>query len=62
MHCLPAPEGIDDRDDGVAAVALNRGVEACIRICPEQYQWAYRRFRRRPDNGPSPYTGFCGKG
>jgi KDO2-lipid IV(A) lauroyltransferase len=57
MHCLPAPEGIDSRDDGVAAAALNRGVEACIQICPDQYQWAYRRFRRRPDGGPSPYTG-----
>lgn len=57
MHCLPAPAGIADRDDGIAAAALNRGVEDCIRICPEQYQWAYRRFRRRPDNGPSPYTG-----
>ncbi len=57
MHCLPAPKGIADPDDGVAAAALNQGVENCIRICPNQYQWAYRRFRRRPDNGPSPYTG-----
>jgi KDO2-lipid IV(A) lauroyltransferase len=57
MHCLSAPEGIADPDDQVAAAALNRGVEACIHICPEQYQWPYRRFRRRPDDGPSPYTG-----
>ncbi len=57
MRCLLAPEGIADRAGEVAAAALNQGVEECIRICPDQYQWAYRRFRRRPDNGPSPYTG-----
>ena len=57
IHCLPAPEGVDDADDEVAAAALNRGVEACIRIAPEQYHWAYRRFRRQPNDGPSPYTG-----
>ncbi len=55
IHWLPAPEGIADTDPAVAAAALNRGVEACIRLCPEQYQWSYRRFKRRPDNGPSPY-------
>jgi KDO2-lipid IV(A) lauroyltransferase len=57
VHCLPAPAGIDDPDDEVAASALNRGVEECIRICPEQYHWTYRRFRRRPDNTTGPYTG-----
>jgi KDO2-lipid IV(A) lauroyltransferase len=57
IHCLPAPEGIDSRDDATAAAALNRGVEQCIEIAPEQYQWTYRRFRRRPDGAPSPYRG-----
>lgn len=23
-------------------------VEACLRHCPEQYQWEYKRFRTRP--------------
>lgn len=50
FHFLPAPEGIADADPAVAAAAMNRGVEACVRRCPEQYQWGYRRFRtRRPD-------------
>jgi len=57
LHCLPAPPGIDAANDQVAAAALNQGVEQCIRLCPEQYQWTYRRFRRRPDNAPSPYNG-----
>jgi KDO2-lipid IV(A) lauroyltransferase len=57
IRCLAAPPGVDDADDAKAAAALNRGVEACIRLRPEQYQWTYRRFRRRPDGGPSPYSG-----
>ncbi len=57
MHCLPAPEGIDSKDDTVAAATLNRGVEQCISICPEQYQWTYRRFRRRPGGEDNPYRG-----
>lgn len=48
FHFLPAPEGIDDPDPQVAATAMNRGVEACVRALPEQYQWSYRRFRSRP--------------
>lgn len=57
IHCLPAPDGIDSEDDGVAAAALNRGVEQCIAVCPEQYLWAYRRFRRRPAGERRVYTG-----
>lgn len=57
MHCLPAPEGIDSADDGVAATALNRGIEQCIAICPEQYLWPYKRFRRRPRGAAKVYTG-----
>jgi KDO2-lipid IV(A) lauroyltransferase len=55
IHWLPAPEGIDDPDPEVAATALNRGVEACVGLCPDQYQWSYKRFRRQPDSGTSPY-------
>lgn len=48
MHCIPAPEGIDSADERVAATALNRGIERCADVCPEQYLWSYKRFRRRP--------------
>jgi KDO2-lipid IV(A) lauroyltransferase len=48
MHFHPAPPGIDAEDPVTAATAMNRGVEGCVRACPEQYQWNYRRFRNRP--------------
>ncbi len=57
IHCLPAPDGIDSDDDATAAAALNRGIEQCIAVCPEQYLWPYRRFRRRPDDSPKIYRG-----
>jgi len=55
FHFLPAPEGIADADPAVAAAAMNRGVEACVRRCPEQYQWSYRRFRSRPPGAAKIY-------
>ncbi|MCP4286861.1 MAG: lysophospholipid acyltransferase family protein [Gammaproteobacteria bacterium] len=57
MHFLPAPPGMDDPDPEVGAGALNRGVEACARRCPAQYQWSYKRFSVRPDGARSPYKG-----
>jgi KDO2-lipid IV(A) lauroyltransferase len=57
IHCLAAPEGIDSDDDIAAAAALNLGIERCIDICPEQYLWSYRRFRRRPVGGRKVYAG-----
>jgi KDO2-lipid IV(A) lauroyltransferase len=29
---------------------LNRSVEQVVTMAPSQYQWEYKRFRRRPDN------------
>lgn len=55
LHCLEAPEGIDDPDPLVAATALNRGLEACIRRCPDQYLWSYKRFSQQPEGKASPY-------
>lgn len=57
IHCIPAPAGIDSDDDRIAAAALNRGIEQCVMTCPEQYLWAYKRYRRRPDGAPKIYTG-----
>lgn len=57
MHWLPAPDDIADPDPRVAATALNRGVERCVDICPTQYQWTYRRFRKRPGGLRNPYRG-----
>jgi KDO2-lipid IV(A) lauroyltransferase len=44
----PAEEGIDSEDSLTAATALNRTIEACVRDNIPQYQWEYKRFRRRP--------------
>lgn len=57
MHCIPAPAGIDSEDDLEAATALNRGIEQCVSLCPEQYVWPYKRFRRRPNGAPGIYSG-----
>ena len=48
MHFLSAADGIADPDLPTAVAALNRGVEDCVRIAPEQYQWAYKRYSIRP--------------
>jgi len=50
-----AEPDIYDDDLAVSLAALNRGVEGCVRQCVEQYQWAYKRFRVRPSNGPGVY-------
>lgn len=51
LHCLPTASDIGSSDPVVAASALNQGIEQCIEHCPEQYQWAYKRFKRLPDGG-----------
>ena len=50
-----AAEKIADQDPVAAATALNLGVEACVSLAPEQYQWTYRRFRTQADGG-NPYS------
>jgi len=44
-------------DPAVAAAALNRAVERCVRAAPEQYLWSYKRFRFQPPGTLSPYKG-----
>lgn len=48
IRIFAPPEGLDDDDPIRAATQLNHGVEQCVRACPEQYMWSYRRFRTRP--------------
>ena len=54
-HFLPAEPEIASQDEECATAALNRGVESCIKIVPEQYLWSYRRFRKPPKGIKSPY-------
>lgn len=44
MHFVPAPAEIADADLTVACAALNRGVEHCVQLAFEQYQWTYKRW------------------
>ncbi len=55
VHYFPAEAAIYEEDNSVSLAALNRGVEACVRQCVEQYQWEYKRFRVRPKDGPGAY-------
>lgn len=49
VHYLPADaEALASHDEVVATTALNEGVERCIELVPEQYLWAYKRYRRPP--------------
>lgn len=49
VHVIPAPTDIASPDLDRAVAAVNRGVEQCIELDPEQYLWAYKRFRARPE-------------
>jgi KDO2-lipid IV(A) lauroyltransferase len=47
LHYREANEEIAAEELPRALAALNREVESCLRDCPEQYQWEYKRFRTR---------------
>lgn len=55
LICIPADPDVADADTRKATSALNRSVEACVRLAPEQYQWEYKRFRKRPEGEASFY-------
>lgn len=55
IHYFAAQDGIYDQDTQLSLAAMNRGVESCVGLCPEQYQWEYKRFRVRPKQGPGVY-------
>lgn len=55
LHIIPASAEIGNEDETCALQALNQGIEACIRLCPEQYQWSYKRFKHPPDGVQNPY-------
>lgn len=57
VHFLPAPAHIADPDPLLATAALNAGVEACVALAPEQYQWTYKRFSRAAPGLSNPYLG-----
>jgi KDO2-lipid IV(A) lauroyltransferase len=55
LHFLRAPAAVSDADVKVSVPAVNAMIEQCVRSCPEQYQWVYKRFRVRPYGAVSYY-------
>jgi len=55
LYFLPADDELYSDDAEVSAASMNRGIAQCIEICPEQYQWTYKRFKRQPEGMPNPY-------
>ncbi len=56
VHFTPILEGFPSDDEVENATRLNAGLEAGIRIHPEQYLWLHRRFKTRPEGEPSIYN------
>ncbi len=61
VRFLEAPGGLTDTDEVAAAAALNHAVEACVRLCPEQYLWSYERFKTTPPGVVTPYKAIWGR-
>jgi len=55
LHFFPTSMDIAANETEIAVAALNKGVEQCATACPEQYQWSYKRFKRRPKGEASVY-------
>jgi len=55
IHFLPASGNMTRNDLIHSTTQLNKDVEICIRQLPEQYQWAYKRFKTRPADEPRIY-------
>lgn len=55
LHFLRAPDEVRSDDLQRSLQAINAMIEKCVRSCPEQYQWLYKRFRVRPYGAVSYY-------
>lgn len=54
-HEIEGDRAVADPDVTRAAAAINRHVETLVRRCPEQYNWAYKRFHPAPPGMPARY-------
>ena len=46
---------IYSEDQQAAVDAMNRSIEQLVLTAPAQYQWEYKRFRKRPEGAPRLY-------
>ncbi len=57
LHYAAVPElAVEDEQAGLGA--LNTALEALVREHPAQYQWEYKRFKKRPTGSAEIYNGF----
>lgn len=49
LHFREMPDITNATSIQAAVNATNSAIEYCVRQCPGQYQWTYRRFRTRPE-------------
>ncbi|EBK6152603.1 lipid A biosynthesis lauroyl acyltransferase [Salmonella enterica] len=52
---LPAEYSLPLESAEATAAWMNKIVEQCIMMAPEQYMWLHRRFKTRPEGVPSRY-------
>ncbi|SEI52066.1 KDO2-lipid IV(A) lauroyltransferase [Allopseudospirillum japonicum] len=52
---FPADDRVYAQDETTACTGINACVETAIAQAPLQYQWEYKRFRKRPTQQPSLY-------
>jgi len=50
------PEDIFSSDEETALTAMNKAVEDVVALCPEQYQWEYKRFKKTEPGKVGVYT------
>lgn len=55
VHLFEAGPSIYSEDMREALTEVNRCIEQCIEVDAEQYLWAYKRFRNRPEGEASFY-------
>lgn len=55
LQFMAAPETIYSDDQQQSLQGLNHGVEQCVLMAPEQYQWEYKRFKRQPKGAKKYY-------
>ncbi|MFF7107552.1 lipid A biosynthesis lauroyl acyltransferase [Pseudomonas sichuanensis] len=51
----PPLEGFPGETEEADCLRINQWVEGVLRECPEQYLWAHRRFKSRPEGEPRLY-------
>jgi KDO2-lipid IV(A) lauroyltransferase len=51
----PALDNFPTDDEEADCLRINQWIERAIGECPEQYLWAHRRFKTRPEGEPTLY-------